>query len=712
MPISGDNPALTGSYNLWLVFASVLVAMLASYTALDMTARVTASESRPARWGLLGGSTAMGIGIWSMHFLGMLAFRLPIPMGYDPAITLLSLFIGMASSAFALWTVWRKHLSTLGLSVSAILMGFGIAAMHYTGMAAMRMKPGIQYDPTLLALSIVIAIVASGAALWIAFRLRGFSSSNVLARVGAAVLMGLAIAGMHYTGMAAARFPKNSICSMAHDGFAAGELALMIIVLAIAVLSVAVLASRHDFRLESRIAVLASSLADANQELQFLALHDSLTKLPNRALLVDRLEQEIQNAKRQSTRFSVLFIDLDGFKQINDAFGLFSGDRLLIEVALRVRSILRARDTLARMGSDEFVVLANTAEPSDAARLADKLVAEVGRPFLIDGIELRVSASIGIAMFDSAEGQQQDLLKSADAAMYHAKALGRNRYCFFDASMNDDAQRQMQVLHDLRVALERKELVLHYQPKFDAHSGRIVGAEALVRWKHAERGLVPPDQFIPLAEKTGLIVPIGEWVLDEACRQMREWQSAGYRNWSIAVNLSAVQFNHPGLIQMVRDTLERHGVEPRCLTLEVTESTAMHDTQASMAILRQLDGMGVRISIDDFGTGYSSLLYLKRLPASELKIDRGFVCDIGQDADDAAIISAIVALGRTLNLKIVAEGVETIEQQEFLTRLGCSALQGFLLGRPMAADHFLNTVIASGAAAPLRSTRREVLLTA
>ena len=703
---------LTGSYNPWLVIASLLVAMLASYTALDMAGRVSSAQGRSARWWLTGGSIAMGIGIWSMHFLGMLAFSLPIPMGYDPAITTLSLLLAIASSAFALWIVCQQKLSPLRLCCAALLMGAGVSSMHYTGMAAMRMTPGIRYIPSLLVLSIVIAIVASGAALWIAFRLRERLTHVRIWRAGASVVMGLAISGMHYTGMAAAQFPMNSTCAMARGGVFTGMLAPLILVLSVAVLSIALLTSLLDLRLESRTAILASSLANANQELQFLALHDSLTKLPNRALLVDRLEQEIQNAKRQGTCFSVLFVDLDGFKQINDAFGHHVGDLLLVEVAQRVRSIIRARDTLARMGGDEFVVLANTNEPGDAASLADKLVAEIGRPSVIAGQELRVSASIGIAMYSSGNAEQQDLLKNADAAMYHAKTSGRNGYCFFDASMNDDAQRQMQVLHDLRLAQGQQELVLHYQPKFDARTGRIIGAEALVRWNHPTRGLVPPDQFIPLAEKTGLIVPIGEWVLDEACRQMSEWREAGFNNWTIAVNLSAMQFNHPGLIQMVRDTLERHSLEPRCLTLEVTESTAMRDTQASMSILQQLHEMGVRISIDDFGTGYSSLLYLKRLPASELKIDRGFVCDLAQDADDAAIISAIVALGRTLNLKIVAEGVETAAQQEFLTRLGCSALQGFLLGRPMAAENFLKAASVSEAANASSELRRMTRMTA
>ncbi len=686
---------LTGTYNTWLVLSSLLIAMLASYTALDMAGRVAASQGRAARGWLIGGSVAMGIGIWSMHFLGMLAFSLPIPMGYDPTITFLSLLIAIAASAFALWMVCQKELSTLRLCIGAVLMGTGVAAMHYMGMAAMRMTPAIQYVPSLFALSVVIAILASGTALWIAFRLRVLTTRTRLFRAGAAVVMGLAIAGMHYTGMAAAKFPPNSACAMAHEGFAPSHMAPLILMFSIAVLSIALIISILDFRLESRTAMLSSSLAYANQELQFLALHDSLTKLPNRALLEDRLEQEIQNAKREMKRFSVLFLDLDGFKQVNDAFGHHAGDLLLIQVSDRIRSTIRARDTLARIGGDEFVVLANASEPADAASFAAKLVEEISKPFLIARHEVRVSVSIGIAVFDHEERGDQDLLKSADAAMYHAKALGRNTYCFFDTSMNDDAQKELQLVSDLRNAQEKTEWVLHYQPTIDAQSGAIRGAEALMRWNHPTRGMVPPNHFIPVAERTGLIVPIGEWVLNEACRQMSEWHAAGFNDWTIAVNLSAVQFNHTGLIQMVRDTLDRHALEPRYLTLEITESTAMRDVHASLAILRQLHEMGVQISIDDFGTGYSSLLYLKRLPANELKIDRGFVCDLAHDTEDAAIIAAIVALGHTLNLRIVAEGVETSEQRGFLTRLGCNSLQGYLFGKPMAADQFAR--LATGA---------------
>jgi EAL domain-containing protein (putative c-di-GMP-specific phosphodiesterase class I) len=273
--------------------------------------------------------------------------------------------------------------------------------------------------------------------------------------------------------------------------------------------------------------------------------------------------------------------------------------------------------------------------------------------------------------------------------MYHAKSLGRNVYCFFEASMNAHVHAQLEMVQDLRRAMDRHELILYYQPKFEAPNGPAIGAEALLRWEHPTRGLVQPDDFIPLAEKTGLIVPIGEWVLDESCRQMREWHDAGRVNWTMAVNLSPLQFGHAGLIEAVQATLERHQLRPRCLTLEITESTAMHDADASVVILQKLHEMGVRIAIDDFGTGYSSLLYLKRLPATELKIDRGFVRDLEHDSEDRAIVSAIVALGQTLDLKIVAEGVETIAQQEFLTNLGCDSLQGFLFGRPMPPDQFI-----------------------
>ncbi len=680
-----------GSYNGWLVVVSLLVAMLASYTALDMASRVALSSTPfSARLWLAGGSAAMGLGIWSMHFIGMLAFRLPIPLGYDVGLTAASLLIAIGCSGFALWLVSLDHLSGSRLAGGAILMGGGIAAMHYTGMAAMRMHPGIRYIPSLFLLSIVIAIAASAATLWIACRLCAQTRYVRPLRAGAAVVMGVAIAGMHYTGMAAARFPANSVCGVAHAGADTGWLALLVTLATLAGLSVALLISVLDFRLEARTAVLAHSLASANQELTHLALHDGLTRLPNRVLLEDRLHQVLENARRGKGRFSLLFIDIDGFKAVNDAYGHHVGDALLVEVAVRIQTNIRARDTLARIGGDEFVLLTDAGEPADVAGIAEKLLASIRRPYRIEDHELLISASIGISIFGGDGREQRELLMNADAAKDHAKSLGRDRYCFFETSMNANAQEQMKMIHDLRLALDRREFVLMYQPKFDALTLQLTGVEALLRWRHPERGLVPPDQFIPAAEKTGLIVPIGEWVLDEACRQMAHWRDTMGAAWTVAVNLSAAQFSHAGLIEMVASTLARHALEPHMLMLEVTESTTMRDVDASMVILERLTEMGVSISIDDFGTGYSSLLYLKRFPASELKIDRGFVRDLAHDTEDAAIISAIVALGRILKLSIVAEGVETALQQEFLTRLGCTALQGFLLSRPVRADQIID----------------------
>jgi diguanylate cyclase (GGDEF)-like protein len=471
-----------------------------------------------------------------------------------------------------------------------------------------------------------------------------------------------------------------------------GWLALVIIIVTLAVLAIALIISVLDLRLESRTAILAISLAEANQELTYLALHDNLTKLPNRVLLGDRLDSAIQSANRENSRFALMFMDLDGFKTVNDAYGHHIGDLLLVEVAQRIGLNVRSQDTIARVGGDEFVLLASVAEPADAATLADKVLTAIQEPFQVAGRLLRISTSIGIAIYPGNGARQDDLLTNADAAMYHAKASGRNAYCFFEASINAHVHEQLQLVQDLRLALERHELILQYQPKFTAPNGPVIGVEALVRWAHPTRGLIAPDQFIPLAEKTGLIVPIGEWVLDEACRQISEWREAGRRDWTMAVNLSALQFGHASLIQTVREALKRHALEPGCLTLEVTESTAMRSADASLRILQQLRDMGVSIAIDDFGTGYSSLLYLKRLPASELKIDRGFIRDLARDTEDAAIVSAIVALGQTLNLNIVAEGVETSAQQEFLTRLGCNSLQGFLLGHPMSADHLIEAL--------------------
>ncbi len=687
---------LTGSYSSSLVLISLCVAILASYTALDLTGRIATAKGRAACLWMGGGALAMGIGVWSMHFIGMLAFSLPIDLGYDLALTAFSLLIAVLSSGFALWLVSQPSLPALQLGFGALIMGAGIACMHYTGMAALRMLPGIDYDPTLFGASLLIAVGASAAALWIAFRLRTHTPYIRQIRGLAAVVMGVAIVGMHYTGMAAANFPEGSFCGALGGGLQGDSLVYLVLITTLAVLAVALLTSVLDARLEARTAELARSLTLANQELTQLALHDTLTDLPNRTLLADRIEQAIAKVAEQGGCFALMFIDLDGFKPVNDAFGHHIGDLLLKAVAARLRGHLHSQDTLSRIGGDEFVLLVELQEPNDAMDVAVKQVNLVSRPFRVAEHDLQLSASLGIVLYPGNGQDQHELLRNADAAMYHAKSAGKNGYSFFDVSMNSNARQQLQLLQDLRLALEQRQFRLHYQPKFDAQACQPIGAEALLRWEHPQQGLLLPDRFIGLAEKTGLIIPIGEWVLTEACRQMRQWLDQGHHGWRMAVNLSAIQFCHAGLVDSVARALQQNGLPANCLTLEITETTAMHDADASLTVLQRLSDMGVDLSIDDFGTGYSSLMYLKRLPANELKIDRGFVRDLEQDSDDAAIVSAIVALGQALGLRIVAEGVETDKQQDFLTRLGCDSLQGYLLGQPVPAEQFMSKLQAMG----------------
>jgi diguanylate cyclase (GGDEF)-like protein/PAS domain S-box-containing protein len=419
-----------------------------------------------------------------------------------------------------------------------------------------------------------------------------------------------------------------------------------------------------------------------------LAYFDELTGLPNRTLLHDRVSQCLAAAEREQEPLALLFIDLDNFKTVNDSLGHFTGDRLLQSVAQRLKGCVRDSDTVSRLGGDEFVVVLADAQLDGASQVARKIIDRVGQPFVIDSHQLTVTPSIGISLFPHDARDFQSLLKNADTAMYQAKESGRNAYQFFTAEMNVLAFERLVLENALRQAVERQEFVLHYQPQVDMGSGRVIGAEALVRWLHPELGMVPPARFIPVAEDSGLIGAIGDWVLYEACRQNRAWQDAGLPAIPVAVNLSAVQLRQSELHESVAELLRRTGLESRYLELELTERTVMEDAEATVRCLRRLDEMGVMLSIDDFGTGYSSLSYLKRFPIDKLKIDQSFVRDIVADADDQAIAVAIISMGHSLRLRVIAEGVETVEQLEILRRHGCDEAQGFHFGRPMAADEF------------------------
>ncbi|MBI3778549.1 MAG: EAL domain-containing protein [Gammaproteobacteria bacterium] len=427
----------------------------------------------------------------------------------------------------------------------------------------------------------------------------------------------------------------------------------------------------------------------SEERLRHLAHHDVLTGLPNRVLLQNQLTEAMRGADQRERLVAVMFLDLDRFKTINDTLGHHTGDALLKAVAERLMTCLRPGDTVSRLGGDEFtIILANVAHVDDVTRVAQKILDQFISPFRIGGRDLFVSPSIGITLYPLDEKLPENLLKDADVAMYRAKELGGNRFQFYTPELNLRAARRLELETGLRQALERQEFILHYQPLVDMRTGRIRGMEALLRWQHPEFGLIPPLDFIPLAEEIGLIIPIGEWALKTACAQIKAWHKTGFPALQVAVNLSSKQLRDKNLIAAVQQALTESGLEPRYLDLELTESVLMQDMEQASAILKELKAVGISFSLDDFGTGYSSLSYLKRFPIDYLKIDRSFVRDITTDAVGAGLVKAIIAMANVLHIKVIAEGVETYEQLEFLRRHGCDITQGYFCSKPLAAGEF------------------------
>jgi diguanylate cyclase (GGDEF)-like protein len=415
---------------------------------------------------------------------------------------------------------------------------------------------------------------------------------------------------------------------------------------------------------------------------------DNLTGLPTRLYFEGQLQAAAKKCDAKSTRLAVLFIDLDGFKPVNDTFGHSSGDRVLEQVGRRLKSLARGTGVAARVGGDEFLLLAfGAGAPDVVGRLAERLIDALSQPYKIDDREVVISCSVGIAPYP--EGcHPNKLIARADAAMYAAKRAGGARHCFYAPAMDADVQQNFDMLRDLRQALANDELELFFQPKIDARSGKVTAAEALLRWNHPTRGLVMPSHFIPLAERSGLIGPLGNWVIEAACRQARTWRDKGLR-MRVAINLSAYQMRQDDIADRIADALARHRIQPALLTCEITETAAMEDTGATQETFRRLGELGAHLSIDDFGTGYSSLSYLRQLPAEELKIDASFVKDVDHSADARAVVDAVVKLAHALGLKVVAEGVETLRQHKVLVELGCDELQGFLFAKPMTARALL-----------------------
>jgi diguanylate cyclase (GGDEF)-like protein len=421
----------------------------------------------------------------------------------------------------------------------------------------------------------------------------------------------------------------------------------------------------------------------AEARVHHMAYHDGLTGLPNRALLSDRLDRAMLAAQRSDHKLAVMFIDLDRFKTINDSLGHLTGDHLLKEVASRLCRAVRASDTVARLGGDEFVVLVpGIRSPDECIHVAEKLIEALATPFPFEGRLLHITPSIGICMYPDDGTDVETLMRHADAAMYHAKASGRNNYQFFTQRMNQAAAQHFELESSLRGALAKEEFELFYQPIIDIGTRRVHTMEVLLRWRRPEHGLILPDHFIPIIEENGLIVPVGEWVMRRACEQSVEWQRMGLRPVPLAVNLSPRQFMHRGLIESIRRILDETGIDPSLIEFEITETALMQHGEQTLDILGQINGMGIRLSIDDFGTGYSSLAYLKRFPVKKLKIDRAFIKDLEASAEDRAIVGAIIALSNSLQLSVVAEGVETEGQFDLLLGSGCQYAQGYLFSQP------------------------------
>ncbi|MBI2214345.1 MAG: EAL domain-containing protein [Acidobacteria bacterium] len=446
----------------------------------------------------------------------------------------------------------------------------------------------------------------------------------------------------------------------------------------------------HRSELDRRRALAAVAQAEE------LAYHDLLTGLPNRALFFDRLNVALAHAARHKHKLAVLFLDLDRFKNVNDSLGHSAGDEMIREAALRLNRCMRHEDTVARFGGDEFILLLRiVGRVEDAGRVAQKVLETVAQPYTIGGREIITTASVGIALYPVDGIDAETLVRNADSAMYRAKEAGRDVCRFYAPAMNANALEELELESDLRRALDRKQLALHYQPLIDVVKGKIYGLEALLRWEHPKLGLLTPDRFIPLAESTGLIVPIGNWVIREACRQIKEWHRMLGLDLVVAVNLSPRQFEQADLPGQVRAAFEAAGLRPRYLELEITESHAMADVAKSIRILRELKVLGVRLAIDDFGTGYSSLSYLKQFPVDTLKLDRSFVREITVP-EDGAIARGIIAMAHSLSLRVLAEGVETLGQLEFLKQNACDRLQGYLFSRPLPAPAFEKFAVHRG----------------
>lgn len=779
-------------HDLRLVFLAAGICVLSSWAAIGLVNHVTKSRRWTRAIWLSVTGIVSGIGIWATHFVAMLAFRPGLPTGYDIGLTLLSLLAAVVLTGIG-FTVAAEQRRFFRQALGGSMVGAGIAAMHYLGMAAFETQGTLAWNPTLVVVSVLVGLAFGSVALPM-----GLRSARFVDRALGTLLLTLAICGHHFTAMVAAAIVPDprvevSVSSLPTDWLAVAVAAASVLVLIFALVALTLDARERyrseleadrmrgladaavegmvvcdgetivalnrslesligasadtyigenvsrlfpeaavmrrlwsethqaveadlatatgqpipveailrviDYRGRAHNAVAIRDLRDrkkAEEHIHYLAHHDALTGLPNRTTFNDRLDREIEVSRSNGRMLGVLCIDLDRFKEVNDLFGHAAGDAVLKKFARCASRVLKPQQMIARLGGDEFAIIAPQLEsPVEAGRIAETLLEALRSENERSPTASFVSASIGVALFPADAEDRRQLLTHGDTALYRAKADGRGVYRFFEASMGAQVRERRTLEHDLRVAVAQNQFRLVFQPLADVRTGEITGFEALIRWNHPERGNIPPDLFIPIAEETGTILQIGDWVLKTACAEAARWPDP----LRVAVNISAVQLHSQRLGQLVHETLFNTGLPAGRLELEITETALVRDLDRALLTLRHLKSLGVRLVMDDFGTGYSSLSNLRAFPFDKVKIDKSFVRGVDINADSAAIVRAVLGLGRGLRIPMVAEGVETQTELDFLVDEACAEVQGYLIGRPDSIGTFLAEATARPAAA-------------
>lgn len=675
------------SYNPWLVLLSVALAALDAYVAFSVVGRIARSRGLVAVLWTAFGALAMGSGVWAMHFIGMLALQVPMPLGYDGRTTVLSSIPVVLATGATLWLLARRA-TPAGATMAGCVLGLGMAAMHYLGVHALDMRPPIVWRLPWAGASLLLGLAGSTAAIRLHSAIwRSERRHRWWLRLLGALMLGGTATGVHYLGMAAMRFVPGAVSLQASTGLHGLGLGLAISLVSGLLLLLTLGVSLAHRQLQRHTEAIARELGQARDALSWLAYHDELTALPNRANVLDLLDRLLPLARSERFEVAVMFVDLDGFKSINDTLGHEVGDEFLRSVADALRASVRSRDTVARFGGDEFVVvLERFRSEANLAAICRKILTLVSRPVAVAGHHVSATPSIGVAMFPRDGEDAASLLRHADLAMYGAKEQGKAGYCFYQQRMSELARDRLLLSAELREALAREELTVYYQPKVDLASRRVVGLEALVRWPHASRGLLLPNSFVPLAESSGLIAQLGQAVLRQVARQLSHWRERGLPLVPVAINLSLQEIQDGGFVAGLLGTLREFGLHHSLIEFEITESAAMKDAEHTLRQLRQLEALGFRMAIDDFGTGFSSLSHLRQLPTQTIKIDQSFVQGAARNPAERDITEAIIALAHKLRLTTIAEGIETEAQAAWLREAGCEIGQGFLFVPPLPAE--------------------------